>query len=130
MVSPCARHIEYGYINVVPFFLGHRREKTMHCAFCKRSQDVVEKLISSPNDYGPVYICDQCVRVCFDAIVDAPAPSDGHSAEERRCSFCHKGSAVVRLQSSSGKSPNASICEECLAVCRDILQDIAPIRGR
>jgi hypothetical protein len=30
------------------------------------------------------------------------------------------------LQSSSGDAPNASICEECLSVCRDILEGIAP----
>lgn len=111
--------IEYVYINVVPFFLGHRREKTMHCAFCKRSQDVVEKLISSPNDYGPFYICDQCVRVCFDAIVDAPAPSGGHSAKEQRAPFttkaarfseCGRPPATLRtLQFAKNALPSAGI---------------------
>jgi ATP-dependent Clp protease ATP-binding subunit ClpX len=35
----------------------------MQCAFCKKTQDAVARLISSPNDYGPVYICDECVRI-------------------------------------------------------------------
>ena len=102
-------------------------DDALRCSFCHKSQDVVGKLISSPSDYPRAYICDECVRVCFNAIGDTPGPSGRHSVKEPRCSFCRKGSGVVRLQSSSGDPPNASICEECLAICRDILQDIAPM---
>lgn len=109
---------------VVPFFLlGRSREKTMQCAFCKKTQDAVARLISSPNDYGPVYICDECVRICI-----AEAANQSGSSDAARCSFCHKGRDTVRLFSSSREPPSATICEECLAVCRDILQEITPTR--
>ena len=106
------------------------REEILRCSFCKRTQDIVKQLISSPRDYHRAYICDECIRFCINAMENTPRPSSHHSVGRPRCSFCHKGSDIVRLQSSSGDPPNASICEECLAVCGDILQDIAPMRDR
>ena len=105
----------------------HREEEILRCSFCKQTQDQVAKLISSPPAFQRAYICDECVRVCLNAIGDATRPSGRLSVNKRRCSFCHKGSDIVRLQSSSGDPPDASICEECLTVCKDILQDIAPM---
>ena len=106
-------------------FSRRHRTEALQCSFCKRTQDAVAKLISSPKDYGPAFICDECVRVCITGKGHAPA-SDRRPAHAARCSFCHKSSQAVRLRSSSGDAPNASICEECLSVCRDILQGIAP----
>ena len=40
------------------------------CSFCKKGQDVVGELISSPSEYPRAYICDQCLEVCWSAIVD------------------------------------------------------------
>jgi ClpX C4-type zinc finger len=34
----------------------------LRCSFCRKSQDVVGKLISSPADYSRAYICDECVQ--------------------------------------------------------------------
>jgi len=39
-------------------------EETLHCSFCRKSQDAVGKLISSPGDFPRAYICDECVAVC------------------------------------------------------------------
>ena len=36
----------------------------MRCSFCHKTQEQVEKLISSPSEYPRAYICDECVRVC------------------------------------------------------------------
>ena len=36
--------------------------QAMHCSFCRKSQDAVDKLISSPSDYPRAYICDECVQ--------------------------------------------------------------------
>src|SRR3989440_1126620 len=36
----------------------------LRCSFCHKSQDAVDKLISSPSDYPRAYICDECVAVC------------------------------------------------------------------
>jgi ATP-dependent Clp protease ATP-binding subunit ClpX len=44
----------------------HREEAVaseLHCSFCGKSQETVERLISSPND-PRAYICDECVLVC------------------------------------------------------------------
>ena len=107
-------------------FSRRHRTESLQCSFCKQTEDAVAKLISSPKDYGPAFICDECVRVCITGRSHAPGPSDRRPALAARCSFCHKSSEAVRLQSSSGDAPNASICEECLSVCRDILEGIAP----
>jgi ATP-dependent Clp protease ATP-binding subunit ClpX len=39
-------------------------EETLHCSFCRKTQDAVGKLISSPGDFPRAYICDECVAVC------------------------------------------------------------------
>ena len=36
--------------------------ETLHCSFCRKSQDAVGKLISSPADYSRAWICDECVQ--------------------------------------------------------------------
>ncbi len=39
-------------------------DDTLRCSFCHKTQEQVEKLISSPSDYSRAYICDECVAVC------------------------------------------------------------------
>ena len=39
-------------------------EEPLRCSFCHKSQEQVDKLISSPTDYARVYICNECVGVC------------------------------------------------------------------
>lgn len=59
-------------------------ESTLHCSFCAKSQHEVAKLIAGPG----VYICDQCIGLCDEILVedrrDAPptgAAGDGASEE-------------------------------------------------
>jgi len=51
----------------------------LRCSFCHKSQEVVGKLISSPNDFPRAYICDECVAVCNSILEDdrseRPAPA-------------------------------------------------------
>jgi ATP-dependent protease Clp ATPase subunit len=107
-------------------------EEIPRCSFCKSTLDQVAALITSPLrlERTYIYICDECVRACLNAIGDAPRPSGRLPVNKRRCSFCNKGSDIVRLQSSSGDRPKASICEECLDVCMAILQDDELMRDR
>jgi ATP-dependent protease Clp ATPase subunit len=35
--------------------------KKLHCSFCGKSEDQVEKLAAGP---GGIHICDECVAVC------------------------------------------------------------------
>jgi len=39
-------------------------EEPLRCSFCRKTQDAVRKLISSPGDFPRAYICDECVAVC------------------------------------------------------------------
>ena len=41
----------------------------LRCSFCRKSQDIVSKLIATPGDYPKSYICDECVLICT-AILD------------------------------------------------------------
>jgi len=40
--------------------------REMFCSFCSKSQKEVRKLIAGPN----VYICDECVELCNDIIIE------------------------------------------------------------
>ncbi|HXN72563.1 MAG TPA: ATP-dependent Clp protease ATP-binding subunit ClpX [Candidatus Acidoferrales bacterium] len=42
----------------------------MRCSFCHKTQEQVEKLISSPNEYPRSYICNECVGVCQQILED------------------------------------------------------------
>ncbi|MDY6044722.1 MAG: ATP-dependent Clp protease ATP-binding subunit ClpX [Peptoniphilus sp.] len=44
--------------------------KDLHCSFCGKSQDQVERLIAGPD----VYICDECIHLC-DEILDRQSPA-------------------------------------------------------
>ncbi len=39
-------------------------EKQLRCSFCGKTQDEVNRLISGPG----VYICDECIEVCFELL--------------------------------------------------------------
>jgi hypothetical protein len=41
--------------------MSRSKTKELHCSFCRKSHDVVGKLISSPSDLTRAYICDECV---------------------------------------------------------------------
>lgn len=50
--------------------------KLLHCSFCGRSQNEVDRLISGPN----VFICNECVEVCSNIIEEEYA----EEAKERK----------------------------------------------
>ena len=45
-------------------------EEPLRCSFCHKTQEQVEKLISSPSDYPRAYICNECVGVCQTILED------------------------------------------------------------
>jgi len=61
---------------------------------------------------------------------DASPPRMEPEEELLRCSFCHKSqNAVAQLISSPSDSPPiAYICEECVAVCRSIVEPKASLQ--
>ena len=52
--------------------LGRRQtaEEVLRCSFCRKSQDVVGRLLSNPSDYTRAYICDECVTVRTSIVED------------------------------------------------------------
>jgi hypothetical protein len=44
--------------------------RVLYCSFCRKSQDSVAKLITSPSDYPRAYICDECIAVCASILED------------------------------------------------------------
>ena len=53
-------------------------EGSLRCSFCRKSQDVVTKLIATPGDYPKSYICDECVLIC-NAILEEERSSKGQA---------------------------------------------------
>ena len=51
----------------------------LRCSFCRKSQDIVNKLIATPGDYPKSYICDECVLIC-NAILDEDQASKEQTA--------------------------------------------------
>ncbi len=45
-------------------------DDALRCSFCHKTQEQVEKLISSPSEYPRAYICDECVNVCRQILED------------------------------------------------------------
>jgi len=51
---------------------GSQDGKLLYCSFCGKSQHEVRKLIAGPS----VYICDECVTLCTDIIVEEHTEKD------------------------------------------------------
>ena len=67
---------------------GNRREnpaessEASRCSFCHKSERDVGKLISGPSDYGPAYICNECIAVCSSILRDDEAwPTQGSGSK-------------------------------------------------
>jgi ATP-dependent Clp protease ATP-binding subunit ClpX len=45
-------------------------DEALRCSFCHKTQEQVEKLISSPSEYPRSYICNECVSVCQQILED------------------------------------------------------------
>jgi hypothetical protein len=62
-----------------------RRQTGLHCTFCGKTQDQVQRLIAGPN----VFICDACITLCNDILAqDVPPMAAGmanaqHAATRR-----------------------------------------------
>lgn len=68
------------------------------CSFCRKSQDIVGKLISSnPSDYPRAYICDECIAVCNSIIEDG--------GPERRASLEPQGQASREPERQASEGP-------------------------
>jgi hypothetical protein len=89
------------------------------CTFCERPPAEVAKLIAGPN----VYICDACVAAAERTLEDAGShPFKRSKNPAARCVFCGRLRSPKRRFVSA---PPGLVCSDCLAVCRQILNDRA-----
>jgi len=51
-------------------------EPLLSCSFCFKSEEAVHKLISSPNNGSPSFICDECVFACNRILAGQPPKPD------------------------------------------------------
>ena len=88
------------------------------CTWCDRPASEVSKLVAGPN----VYICDACLDLADAALHDAWGTSEtlrrAPEGARERCSFCNKRGGRER---SLVIGPAASICSECMRICRDFM---------
>lgn len=47
------------------------KDLALSCSFCSKSKEIVKKLIAGPG----VFICDECIALCNDILVDDVAGS-------------------------------------------------------
>ena len=91
----------------------------LRCSFCNKSQRDVQKLIAGPT----VYICDECVAICMDILVeerDVPPPHMERPVEKKiplasvipmvNCRLCQLD---VPLMGSSWLPKRGWICKPC-----------------
>ena len=52
-------------------------------------------------------------------------PSSGRTVEDLRCSFCGKRRDTVK-GFVAGPTPAIAICDECVALCAEILSESGP----
>ena len=57
-------------------------DESLRCSFCHKTQEQVEKLISSPSEYPRAYVCNECVTVC-QQILDEEKREQSNQANRR-----------------------------------------------
>jgi hypothetical protein len=72
--------------------VGPKSQVDRHCSFCAKDQAEVAKLIAGPN----VYICDECVDLCNDILLEENTEAEAPSGKARpiaptglSCGLCH-----------------------------------------
>jgi hypothetical protein len=86
------------------------------CTWCDRPASEVSKLIAGPN----VFICESCIETAERAMHGAPGVGLKRAASKPagRCAFCRRRGSRQRVMI---KGPAADVCDECLRICREIL---------
>lgn len=97
------------------------RRATLRCSFCNASQAQVSKLIAGPT----VFICGLCVTAAHGVASTGEATPGPRgialavaAREPHPCSFCARRTPAV---ATIVKGPRARICNECLAVCDEVM---------
>lgn len=86
------------------------------CNFCGKKSVVVHRLITADD----VAICDVCVNASHKGKNKIFFQETSSSCS---CSFCEKNTENVVFILSSFRTPKKSICNECLELCDEILEE-------
>ena len=111
---------------------------SLRCSFCRKSEGVVGKLISSPSDYPRAYICDECIAVCTSIIEDdrAEAAGDGRAEPDGAHPLLSHPLATKLMtaienwirEEALGKDGSTAIAE-VRELAKQMMQDGAASRG-
>jgi len=66
----------------------------LHCSFCRKGEDQVAKLISSPAGASRSYICNECIAICNRILGSEPGERPG---VQRRPGWRDLGDRLHRL---------------------------------
>ena len=101
----------------------------LSCSFCGMSKPQVKVLIGGSHGY----ICDQCVSRAH-AVIAEPGRTASTpvatiqpvraEAGVQQCSFCGMRGHQVAAMASAG---DTRICNECLALCDEIVSEVPPV---
>jgi hypothetical protein len=109
-------------------------QQQLSCTFCGKPQNQVRKLIAGPG----VLICGGCVTLARHVIATGqtattergPVHAVPGQQPQAQCNFCGKRRDQVAAQAgvplpATGKTTDghAVICDECLALCDEIITD-------
>ena len=100
---------------------GRKPERVAICTFCDRPPAEVQKLIAGPD----VFICDLCITRAERIVAGRPSRGETWSLDagpQSRCSFCNLKRSKVHAMVGGP----ASICDQCLTLCRQIIGDSVP----
>ncbi|MEZ5320266.1 MAG: ClpX C4-type zinc finger protein [Vicinamibacterales bacterium] len=99
-----------------------RIQKDAICTWCGRPPSEVQALVAGPA----VYMCDACIAAAERAVAGTdpePAFEVERTRSPRRCLFCSKR---ADFDLALALAPAGDICEQCLGVCRAILEGRHP----
>jgi hypothetical protein len=101
----------------------------LSCNFCEKQQSEVSRLVAGPG----VYICNECIIIGCRCLSPLNSLSRWFLQEEDKrffraksfgkCDFCSKDQESVKTILSGFETPEKSICNECLDICKDILAE-------
>jgi ATP-dependent protease Clp ATPase subunit len=100
--------------------MAQRQKKrfSYYCSFCGKEQDQVQRIIAGPKG---VYVCDECVIAFLEGNIGAHNEIEASTRQDHRCSFC--GKKRNQVQRLIGGPNGVNICNQCIDLCREIIED-------
>jgi hypothetical protein len=84
------------------------------CSFCSKGQREVRKLIAGPQ----VYICDECISLCTDILIEERAGEMSAASEAKRVDAEAKRAAWEAFASKDVQAAAARLIKACEADAR------------